>query len=275
MRGFRPVICASIVALHAAALYGVIYGFRHGRFPLSAWIWAFVMWRLSVIGVSVGYHRYFTHRSFQCDPWFEKVLCGLGLLAFEGTATQWTWDHSQHHRFADQEGDPHSPVARYRGIKGFFWGHVGWLFWQTERPKGFELSPLAGTPIEAWENNYGFAVTIASLLFPLLVAGWPGFWLAGCIRIVFVWHITWSINSFCHLFGETVDQFGRSRSGNQSRNNYWIIALDWIGEGWHRNHHEKPNCAYLGWRWHSLDLGKWTIQLLALVGLVRNVRKPS
>jgi len=275
MKNFRPFIFLSIVAMHVAAIYGVVYGFQHAGFSPWTWILAFVMWRVSVIGISVGYHRYFTHRSFQCDPWFEKVLCGLGLLAFEGTASQWVWDHSQHHRFADQPGDPHSPVARYAGIKGFLWGHIGWLFWRTERPKGFETSPLAGTPIAKWESRYGLLITLASLLIPLAVAGWPGFWLAGCIRIVFVWHITWSINSFCHLFGEMKDQLGRSRSGNQSRNNYWIIALDWIGEGWHRNHHEQPNCAYLGWKWHSLDIGKWTLQLLAVCGIVRSVREPA
>ena len=277
MEGFRPVICASIVALHAPALYGVIYGFRHGGFPLAAWIWAFVMWRLSVIGISVGYHRYFTHRSFQCDPWFEKVLCGLGLLAFEGTPTvNGSGIILSIIALRIRKEIRTVPVARYPGIKGFLWGHVGWLFWETERPRGFEISPLAGTSIASWESRYGLIMTVASLLFPAARCRMAGFLARrlypyrGCMAHHMVRETHFSISS-------------AKRSTNSDVHNPAIKAGTIIGSS-PSIHPGKDgiaittrsqNPAYLGWRWHSLDLGKWTIQLLAAFGLVWSIPKPS
>jgi stearoyl-CoA desaturase (delta-9 desaturase) len=231
---------------------------------------------LTGLGITVGFHRLFTHRSFQTYPAVRYAFAILGQLAIEGTVITWVADHRKHHQFSDQEGDPHSPHAGFGdGVKaalhGLWHAHTGWLFsleGRAEQAKyAKDLLQDRGMRIIA---KLFFPMIIASLLIPALIGwaligGWYGFisgmiW-GGAIRIFLLHHVTFSINSICHFWGRR-----RFRSEDESRNVWW---LSWIsfGESWHNNHHAFPTSAYHGLRPRELDPGAvaiWTLEKLGL-----------
>lgn len=272
---FRPVICGAIVLFHLLAVYAVWYGVQNGGFSVAAWIWTGVMLTISMFGISVGYHRFFTHQSFECGPRFECFLAACGATALEGSIEKWCRDHAQHHRFADQAGDPHSPGWPYLGIRGFLWSHVVWLFWVVVRPS-FRAPDFSKSVGARWQRLWYWPTVVAGFALPAFFVGWDGFWLAGIIRVVAHWHITWGVNSVCHLWGvHPVRPDGRPYTKDASRNNLLLIILAYLGEGFHGYHHAQPNAAFFGWGKWSLDVGKWIIILLEKLGVVWGVRRPS
>ena len=231
---------------------------------------------LTGLGITVGFHRLFTHRSFQTYPAVRYAFAVLGQFAIEGTVIMWVADHRKHHQFSDHDGDPHSPHAGFGGgfkgaIKGLWHAHTGWLFsleGRAEQAKyAKDLLQDRGMRIIA---KLFFPMIILSLLIPALIGwaligGWYGFisgliW-GGAIRIFLLHHVTFSINSICHFWGRR-----RFRSEDESRNVWW---LSWIsfGESWHNNHHAFPTSAYHGLRARELDPGAvaiWTLEKLGL-----------
>jgi stearoyl-CoA desaturase (delta-9 desaturase) len=236
-----------------------------------------VMYLLTGVGVTVGFHRLLTHRSFQTYPWVERTFAVLGSLAVEGSVLDWVADHRKHHAFSDKEGDPHSPhIGHGSGLRGLWHAHAGWLM---------ETQGLADWKRYAAELYEDPAMRRIGRRFPLLVlltlviptvAGFVlnGFTLAGAlegylwgglVRIFMVHHVTWSINSLCHFYGRR-----RFDVADQSTNLAWL-ALPSFGESWHHNHHAFPRSAYHGLKRWEIDLSGMLISAMGRVGLAWNI----
>jgi stearoyl-CoA desaturase (delta-9 desaturase) len=236
----------------------------------------------SAIGITVGYHRLFTHRSFQTGPIVRYILAAMGSMAVEGPVIEWVGTHRRHHQCSDDEGDPHSPHHFGGGVRGTLRGlyhaHVGWLF--TGRPKGLRryTADLHADPVVVAASRHFNLWVVIGLVLPALLGGlvtmsWMGallgFIWGGLVRIFFVHHITWSVNSVCHLWG-----YRPFRSHDESRNNA-LVGILGLGEGWHNNHHAFPSSARHGFRWWEFDLSYIIIRAMVALGLARGVRVPT
>lgn len=259
--------------------------------PFVVWGWGFNwtdlglllgMYVLTVLGITVGFHRLFVHHSFDTFTWMKFVWAVLGSMAVQGPLFRWVARHRSHHLHADTVDDPHSPHHGGSGIvgvlKGFWHAHVGWLF--SPEPTDLEryIKDLkASRPLVVASKLFPLWVAV-SLLLPaalggLITGSWSGFvsgfiW-GGLVRIFLVHHVTWSVNSACHLWGQRP-----YKSHDESRNNFWFGILA-LGEGWHNTHHAFPTSARHGLRWWEIDISYWVIRGLALLGLVWNVKLPT
>ncbi len=239
----------------------------------------FVLYTLCGLGVTVGFHRLFTHRSFKTGPALRLLFGALGSAAIEGPLIEWVANHRKHHQLSDQPGDPHSPHGHGSGLRGALRGlahaHLGWILRgdAASDPQRyakdlladplarfidatFLLWALAGLAL-AFGLGYALSGTLAGALEALL-------W-GGAVRIFLLHHATFSINSLCHFFGKTPYD-----TGDQSRNLTWL-ALPTMGEAWHNNHHAFPTSARHGLGRFQLDPSWWTISALARLGLAREV----
>jgi stearoyl-CoA desaturase (delta-9 desaturase) len=239
-----------------------------------------VSYLLTGVGITVGYHRLFTHRSFKTGPAIRAAFAVLGSAAVEGPVTEWVSTHRKHHRFSDRSGDPHSPHADHgagwRGaLRGLFHAHVGWMFRGVDRanPERYAKDLLADPAISAINRTFPLWVLVG-LAFPFglgvaltgsLFGGLTGLLWGGAVRILFLHHATFSINSLCHFFGRR-----RFTTGDQSRNLAWL-ALPTFGEAWHNNHHAFPTSAHHGLTRWQLDPGGWLIDALQRLGLAWDV----
>ena len=232
-----------------------------------------VMYVLSAGGITIGYHRLLTHRSFQTYPGLEYAFAILGSLAVQGPVISWVADHRKHHAHTDEEGDPHSPhVGHGHGLRGLWHAHIGWLLTDQGRADRKRYAR------DLFINRHFLALVGLSLGLPALagfaltgtIAGaatgllWGGF-----VRIFFVHHITWSINSVCHFMGTR-----RFAVEDESRNVFWL-ALPSLGEAWHHNHHAFPRSAVNSMRPWELDPSGLFIRALERVGLAWNVIRIS
>jgi len=243
-----------------------------------------VMYALTALGITVGFHRLLTHRAFQTRPWLRCTLAVLGSMALQGPVIDWVADHRKHHTFTDEEGDPHSPHAGHgAGLRGMLAGlwhaHVGWLF-QTHgqaSSKRFARDLVEDAAMRRINRNFPL-IALASLAIPFLAGlalsggslvdgGLSALLWAGLVRIFLVHHVTWSINSICHFFGSR-----RFDTDDESTNVFWL-ALPSLGEAWHHNHHAFPQSAFHGLRWYELDPSGWLILGLERVGLAWDVVK--
>jgi stearoyl-CoA desaturase (Delta-9 desaturase) len=245
-------------------------------------ILALIFYWASGLGVTVGYHRYFTHLSFKAKTALRVALATAGSLAVEGPVITWVSDHRRHHKYSDREGDPHSPW-RYGDdwkalSKGLVFAHIGWLF-DPNKTSQEKFSPdlLADARIRRVDRLFAPLVAV-SLLLPALIGGlwgmsWHGaltafFW-ASLVRIALLHHVTWSINSICHTFG-TKEFEARDRSRNVS----WL-AIASFGESWHNLHHADPTCARHGALKGQLDPSARVIWAFEKLGWVYDVRWPD
>jgi len=242
---------------------------------------ALVFWAVTGIGITVGYHRFFTHGSFKAGRGVKIALAIAGSLALEGSIDQWVADHRKHHKFSDEVGDPHSPwrfgTSRRAVAKGLWFAHVGWLM-ARERTNVDRYAPDVRDDKDLQRIARWFpAIVVATLLLPAVVGGlvtwsWAGaltafFW-AGLIRIAFVHHVTWSINSICHVFGT------RPFASRDLSSNVWWLAVPSFGESWHNLHHVDPTSARHGVLRGQLDISAGLIRTLERLRLVRDVRWP-
>jgi stearoyl-CoA desaturase (Delta-9 desaturase) len=234
------------------------------------------------LGISIGFHRYFTHRSFKAKQGLRIVLAIAGSMALEGPVLGWVADHRRHHKYSDREGDPHSPWRfgnDWRAlIKGLGFAHIGWMFDgnHTSREK-FCPDLLADRKIAGISRYFALLATI-SLLAPALIGGlwawsWQGaltafFW-ATLVRVAFLHHVTWSINSICHTFGK--EEF---EVRDKSRNVNWLAILS-FGESWHNLHHADPTCARHGALRGQIDIAARLIWFFERAGWVYDVRWPE
>ena len=239
-----------------------------------------VLYVATALGVTVGFHRHLTHRSFATTRWFRGVLAALGSVAIEGPVISWVADHRKHHAFADVHGDPHSPHVDHGGgwsgaLRGLAHAHVGWLFIHTQRGARKRYAPdLIADPVVSFVDRT-FLVWAIGGLVAAFGLGWliggtftaalTGLLWGGAVRMLVVHHVTYSINSLCHYFGRQ-----RFDTGDESRNLAWLSLLT-MGEAWHNNHHAFPTSAAHGMRWWELDISSLVIRGLERVGLVWDV----
>jgi stearoyl-CoA desaturase (Delta-9 desaturase) len=227
------------------------------------------------LGITVGFHRLFTHRSFKTGRVVRFVLAALGSAAIEGPVVAWVADHRKHHAFSDEEGDPHSPHVDHGGLRGLFHAHVGWLFIHDQRALKTRYAPdLLADPVVSFVNRTflwwvlaGFVApfTIGYLLGGTLVGGLTSLLWGGLIRMLVLHHVTYSINSLCHVFGRRDFE-----TGDESRNLAWL-ALPSFGESWHNNHHAFPTSSVHGLKWWQVDLSSMVIRSLEKLGLAWDV----
>jgi stearoyl-CoA desaturase (Delta-9 desaturase) len=215
------------------------------------------------LGVTIGYHRMLTHRSFRPNPVVKFIFLAFGSMAVEGPALEWAATHIKHHAHSDREGDPHSPV------EGFWHAHMGWMFKVRDADPNVYCRNLVKDPMVVFMSRTFFLWMILSLVIPFAIGGWTGLLWGGLVRIFFTHHITWSVNSVCHTFGKR-----EFETRDQSRNE-WVVGLLGFGEGWHNNHHAFPRSAFHGLHWWQFDLSGYVIWTLERVGLVRDVYRVS
>jgi stearoyl-CoA desaturase (Delta-9 desaturase) len=238
------------------------------------------MYLATAIGVTVGYHRLFTHRAFDAVAPVRYTLAVLGSMAVQGPVIDWVADHRKHHAFADDDGDPHSPHGHGSGLrgamKGLYYAHMGWLSvtqGQAEKRR-FAADLLEDRVIRRISRSFlwllGAGLVIPAVLGYVLTGGTlkgalTGYLWGGLVRIFLVHHVTWSVNSVCHFFGRR-----RFQTDDESRNVFWL-ALPSLGESWHHNHHAFPRSARHGLRWWEVDLSALFILGLEKLGLASNV----
>jgi stearoyl-CoA desaturase (delta-9 desaturase) len=259
--------------------------------PFFLWGWGFSwtdmglligMYLLTALGITVGFHRLFVHRSFETYTWVKVIFAVLGSMAVQGSLFKWVAIHRRHHQHSDRPDDPHTPHHSGRGVLGVVGGawhaHVGWFF-QSDPPGLDEYAKdLAKSRALRVANSLWPLWVVLGLAIPAAVGGlvkgsWLGVWTGliwgGLVRIFLVHHVTWSVNSACHLWG-----FRPYKSEDESRNNvvFGILAL---GEGWHNAHHAFPTSARHGLRWWQIDASYYLIRLMSWAGLAWKVRLPS
>ena len=241
-----------------------------------------VMYLLTAVGITIGYHRLFTHKSFETNRVVKAILAILGSMAVEGPLLKWVAMHRRHHQHSDEDGDPHSPHLHGEGLWGVVTGmwhaHVGWIFDQDPANVERYVGDLKKDRALRWISATFPLWVLVSMLLPTVLGGllslsWMGallgFLWGGLARIFLVHHVTWSINSVCHLWGSRDFE-----SHDESRNNF-IFGVLALGEGWHNNHHAFPTSARHGLRWWQIDASYWIIVAMQWVGLASKVRKPT
>ena len=233
-------------------------------------------------GITVGFHRLFTHRSFETTAAIQFLLGVLGSMAVQGPLLRWVAYHRRHHQHSDSLHDPHSPHCHGRGvlgvIRGMWHAHVGWIFMPDPPGLAHYVRDLRQNRVLRTVSALFPLWATAGLLLPAVAGGllwgnWIGAFLGflwgGLVRIFFVHHVTWSVNSVCHLWGHQP-----YRGGDHSRNNF-LFGILALGEGWHNNHHAFPTSARHGLRWWQPDLSYVVIRSLAMLRLAWNVKVPT
>jgi stearoyl-CoA desaturase (delta-9 desaturase) len=259
---YKGAVLAAVIIPFLATIFA-IWSLWQRAVKWSDIVLLLCMYTFITIGVTVGFHRMLTHRSFQPHPVVKCILLILGSMSLEGAALEWAATHVKHHAHSDREGDPHSPV------EGFFHAHLGWLFKDRMASPDVYCRHLTKDPIVVFVSRTFLLWVLLSLVIPFAIGGWTGLLWAGLVRIFLVHHVTWSVNSICHTFGmrefETTDK---------SRNE-WVVGLLAFGEGWHNNHHAFPRSAFHGLHWWQFDLSGYIIRLLERTGLAKDVYRVS
>jgi stearoyl-CoA desaturase (Delta-9 desaturase) len=243
-----------------------------------------VTYLLFGFGVTVGFHRLLTHGSFKTHRWVRLTAAALGSAAVEGPVIEWVATHRKHHRFSDEEGDPHSPhVGRgsgFRGaLSGLFYAHIGWVFRDAEvADENRYAKDLMADPLMRFVDSAFLLWVLVGLAFPFalgwaltgtVVGGLTGMLWGGAVRIFVLHHVTFSVNSLCHFFGRQPYP-----TGDESRNLAWL-ALPTMGESWHNNHHAFPTSASHGLRRWEVDGSGAVIWALEKLGLAWDVVRIS
>ncbi|MBX7113315.1 MAG: fatty acid desaturase [Myxococcaceae bacterium] len=248
------------IAMHFTLLLPLVVGIE--------WHWvllAVASYYVRMFGVTAGYHRYFSHRAFKTNRFFQFLLACLAQTSVQKGVLWWAAHHRHHHRESDQEGDIHSPIQ-----SGFWWSHVGWILSKKYDATRYDsIRDFARYPELRFLNRFfvlPFLVMVAALW------AWGGFvavvW-GAFIPTVFLWHGTFTINSLSHVFGSR-----RYLTTDLSRNNA-LLALITCGEGWHNNHHYHQNTANQGWFWWEVDLSYYALRVLAVFRVVKDLRLPD
>ncbi len=279
-------------ALWVANLLAVVLPFLGlGAAAVFFWGWGFHwvdlglllgLYALTALGITVGFHRLFTHRSFETSRPVQLALGVLGSMAVQGPLLKWVAFHRRHHRHSDRPGDPHSPHLAGGGVLGLLTGlwhaHVGWVFRPDPPDLDDYVKDLRRSRLLRAVSALFPAWVLLGLALPAVLGGvislrwvavWTGLVWGGLVRIFLVHHVTWSVNSVCHLWG-----LRPYKSDDHSRNNFLFGVLA-LGEGWHNSHHAFPTSARHGLRWWQPDASYAVIRTLALLGLAWNVKVPS
>jgi len=243
---------------------------------------AVVFYVVTVLGVTVGFHRHFTHGSFKAVRPLRIALALAGSMAIQGPVVQWVADHRRHHAFSDRAGDPHSPwrfgTDTRALLKGMGHAHVGWLFERKKTNTARYAPDLLKDDALAVTSRLFVVWAAISVLLPALLGGlitmsWQGavtafFW-AGLVRIGLSHHVTWSINSLCHTIGN------RPFTSRDRSTNFWPLAILSMGESWHNLHHADPTCARHGVLRGQIDISARLIWVFEKLGWARDVKWPD
>ena len=259
---YKAIILVVVIGPLLATAYAINLLWQRAVHPVDI-VLLLSMYVITALGVTAGYHRMLTHRSFQPHPVVKFIFLVMGSMSLEGSALEWASTHTKHHAHADKEGDPHSP------LEGFFHSHIGWLFKDNTAPPEVYARHLLKDPIVMFVSRTFFLWVGISLLIPFLIGGWEGLLWGGLVRIFLAHHVTWSVNSVCHTFGK------RDGETNDQSRNEWVVGLLALGEGWHNNHHAFPRSAFHGLRWWQFDFSGYVIWTLERVGLVKDVYRVS
>ena len=274
-------------------MYAVVIGLFHVLVPLAflpglfSWVGLVLLlpgnYVFGSLGINLAFHRLLTHRSLVVPRWLEHVFTVLGVCSLQGSPLRWVTTHRIHHQFSDEQEDPHTPLVT------FLWSHVNWLFITNtalEKLSTYERysRDLVDDPFQRWLHRryrwvwvyvahavafaglcLGIAWTTTETTSEMWMTSTSLFLWLVVVRTVYVWHITWLVNSAAHFWG-----YRNYKTHDVSRNN-WVVAVLTNGEGWHNNHHASPRAAAHGHRWWEIDLTYWTIVALKWVGLAWKV----
>jgi stearoyl-CoA desaturase (Delta-9 desaturase) len=273
----RIVTVVPVLALSVAAWRAWEGLLRPGDLVVFA-----ILYVLTGLGVTVGFHRLFTHRSFKARPAIRAILAVLGSAAIEGPVISWVADHRKHHAFSDRPGDPHGPhvdhgVGSVGAVRGLLHAHVGWLFRHDQRGARYAPDLLADPVIRFVDRTFviwaiaglGLAFGLGTAIGGSIAAGLTALLCGGAVRLFLLHHVTYSINSICHVFGRR-----RFLTSGESRNVFWL-ALPSFGEAWHNNHHAFPTSARHGLSRWQLDPSAMVIRGLEACGLAWDVARVS
>ena len=265
------------LAVAVAMLWG------HG-IGLADVLLAIGLYAITGFGVTVGFHRLLTHRSFTAPSWLRVTLAIAGSMSFQGDVTGWVAIHRRHHAFTDRPGDPHSPYRYGTGtgaqLRGLVDAHVGWLFRDDPTPVDRYAPDMLADPAMTRVAKAFPALCVVSLVLPFtlgwaiggdLRAAWIALLWAGLVRVLLLHHVAWSVNSLCHMIGTRPHQgrrFDRSTD-------LWPLALISFGESWHNGHHAVPTCARHGSRPHQIDISAGLIRIFERLGWATGVHWPS
>ncbi len=279
--GQKLITLAAIVIPFAGVVTGGILLWGRGFGWMELWLFL-GFYLTTVFGITVGFHRLLTHRAFKTIAPIKWLLAAAGSLAVEGPVIKWCAVHRRHHQCSDHEGDPHSPHlhdgSTWGMIKGMYHAHVGWMF--VKDPADIERSAkdlINDRGLRFIDRTFALWAVIG-LVAPALL-GWAisgslwgmltGFIWGGLVRIFFAHHVTWAVNSVCHVWGT------RDFVSNDHSTNNLVVAIFSAGEGWHNNHHAFPTSARHGLRWWQIDLSWYVIKVLAWMRLAWDVRTPA
>jgi len=228
----------------------------------------FLYWMATGLGISMGYHRLHTHRSYHVPLWLEYFFAFCGAMTLEGGPIFWVAVHRVHHQNSDQPGDPHSPRD------GAWWSHVGWILLGETKHNNTRLMSkyapdLAKHKFYVWLNNWHWVPSVVTAVLLLAIGGWSMMLWGTAFRIVFGLHATWLVNSATHMWGAR-----RFATRDDSRNTWWV-ALITFGEGWHNNHHAHPTSARHGLAWYEFDPSWLQIKLLKMLGVAKKIQVAS
>jgi len=261
---------ALFCAVAAATVIGLpVYAYFIG-FTLFDWILFAVMYIVTGMGITVGYHRLIAHQSFECSDWVKRCALIAGGWALQNSALVWCADHIRHHARTDTDEDP------YNATRGFWHSHCGWLFYDTaHRTDKYEIR-LRRDPIVLWQHRYYWPIVISGLAIPFtLGVVWHGGWMGGVsallmgglFRMFMVLNSTFTINSLCHMIGS------QPHGTRDSSRDSWLISFVSFGEGDHNYHHTYARDYRNGPKWYNFDPSKWIIYTLSMMGLAFNLRR--
>ena len=241
-----------------------LIGLFYVPFTWTGLILFFVMTRITGLGVTVGFHRYFSHHAFKTSRWFQFVLGVFGCTALQKGPLWWVAHHREHHRHSDTVNDVHSPV-----VDGFWYGHVGWLFARDLMHPSHEcMKDLTKFPELLWLDRLWMVPGILAAAACYAIDGGSGLLWGFSLSTVAIFQFTFAVNSVGHRWGPQ-----RFNTGEGSRNN-WFLGYVAMGDGWHNNHHRSPTSARHGLAWYELDIAYMMICNLKRVGLIWGVRQP-
>jgi stearoyl-CoA desaturase (delta-9 desaturase) len=248
------------LGVHVACLAA----FRTG-ISWEALVLCFALYLIRMFGITAGYHRYFSHRSYKTSRFFQFILAWTGCCAMQKGPLWWAAHHRHHHQHSDEAEDVHSPRQR-----GLWWAHIGWILCDRYDATNFHaIQDFSKYPELVWLNRYSSIPGLTLAIACFLVLGWQGLIWGFFISTVLVYHGTFMINSFCHVFGTV-----RYKTRDTSRNSL-ILALVTLGEGWHNNHHHYATSARMGFFWWEVDLSYYALRLLGALGVVWELKEPS
>jgi len=225
-------------------------------------------WIVGSLGVGLGWHRLLTHRSFKAPKWLEYLLTTLGTMSMQNSPDRWVATHRIHHKFTEQEGDPHSTRS------GFWWAQIGWVVWGTAQDhddatlKRYIPDLMKDRGHVLISKLYVIPIVLSAVIL-FAIGGWTMVVWGVFARVVVGWHTTWFVNSLSHIYGS------RPHSTNDDSTNNWFVAILTFGEGWHNNHHAFPTSARHGTEWYQFDMNWITIRIFERLGWAKKIKVGS